>query len=146
MKYILVLFCLLSSLSFAQRSKKQAKNPIVTTQLPNTLASGIDADQILQIVLLDFANELVDSPNKPSTIILLDSYNDLVGKRYSINGIEFIAGGKPEILANNGVSVAFWRFDITTMNAHIEFYYTDSKNQTIHKEYKLTKENASWRK
>ena len=146
MKYLLVMFCFLSTMSFAQRSKKQVNSAVSTSVQLSPAATGTDADQILQIILTDFAAQLAESSNKPTTVILLDTYNELVGKRYTINGVNFVAGGKPEILANNGVSAAFWRLDISSSNAHIEFYYTDSKNQTIHKEYKLTKVNATWRK
>ena len=74
------------------------------------------------------------------------TYNELLNKRYTFNNVNFVAGGKPEVSNNNGVMLAFWRMDFSTTKAHIEFYYTDSKNQTTHYEYLLTKENAVWRK
>jgi hypothetical protein len=60
--------------------------------------------------------------------------------------VNFVAGGKPEVALNSGVMLAFWRMDISANKAHIEFYYTNSKAQTTHHEYLLTKENAVWRK
>lgn len=146
MKYLLVMFCFLSTMSFAQRSKKQINSTVSTSAQISPVATGTDADQILQIILTDFAAQLAASSSKPTTVILLDTYNELVGKRYTFNGVNFVAGGKPEILANNGVSAAFWRLDITESTAHIEFYYTNSKGETTHHEFKLTKENAIWRK
>ena len=146
MKLLVVLFCLISTLSFAQRGKKQLAAESQKPQLSTTHSDASDADQVLQIILADFAQQLVAAGNKPTTVILLDSYTQLVNKKLNANGIEFIAGGKSEVLANNGVVIAFWRLDIKDASAHIEFYYTDSKNQTTHYEYQLTKENAVWRK
>ena len=146
MKYIVVLFCLISSMSFAQRGKKQL-SAVSQNHVSNNTQSGVsDFDQILQIVVNDFSQQLANSGNKPTTVVLLDSYTQLVNKRITVNGIQFISGGKPEVLVNNGIVMAFWRLDINESTAHIEFYYTDSKNQTTHHEYKLTKENAVWRK
>jgi len=146
MKFTVVLFCLLSTLSFAQRGKKQARteSSIVSTSGINAAAN--DFDQMMQFVVNDFAAELKQSNRSEVTIVLLDSYTQLVNKSFTANGTTFVAGGKPEVQANNGVVMAFWRLDIKENTAHIEFYYTDSKNQTTHHEYKLTKENAVWRK
>jgi hypothetical protein len=144
MKYLVVLFCLFSTLSFAQRGKNQVSSLEQSSTLTKPTAQGSDADQVLQIILSDFASALV--VNGGSKIIILDSYNDLVNKRYTFNDINFIAGGKTEVTNNNGVMLAFWRMDISTNKAHIEFYYTDSKAHTTHHEYLLTKENAVWRK
>ena len=146
MKYVVVLFCLISSMSFAQRGKKQLSATSQNQVPTNTQFEVLDFDQILQFVVNDFSQQLANSGNKPSTVILLDSYTQLVNKRISVNGIQFISGGKPEVLVNNGIVMAFWRLDIKEASAHIEFYYTDSKNQTTHHEYQLTKENAVWRK
>lgn len=146
MKYVVVLFCLISSMSFAQRGKKQLSATSQNQVSSNTQSEVLDFDQILQFVVNDFSQQLANSGNKPSTVILLDSYTQLVNKRISVNGIQFISGGKPEVLVNNGIVMAFWRLDIKEASAHIEFYYTDSKNQTTHHEYQLTKENAVWRK
>ena len=146
MKYVVVLFCLISSMSFAQRGKKQLSATSQNQVSSNTQSEVLDFDQILQFVVNDFSQQLANSGNKPTTVILLDSYTQLVNKRISVNGIQFISGGKPEVLLNNGIVMAFWRLDIKEASAHIEFYYTDSKNQTTHHEYQLTKENAVWRK
>ena len=146
MKYIVVLFCLISSMSFAQRGKKQL-SAVSQNHVSNNTQSGVsDFDQILQIVVNDFSQQLANSGNKPTTVVLLDSYTQLVNKRITVNGIQFISGGKPEVLVNNGIVMAFWRLDVNEASAHIEFYYTDSKNQTTHHEYQLNKENAVWRK
>lgn len=145
MKYLILLFCSLSTAAFAQSSRKNNKSrsqeSVAFVNTPQTS----NADLILQVILTDFATNF-ETLDKPSTIILLDSYNQLVDKRFTVNGINFISGGKPEILLNNGVSIAFWRLDISETKAHIEFYYTDSKKQTTHHEYLLNKENAVWRK
>lgn len=109
-------------------------------------AQANDFDQIMQLVVNDFSAELKRSNRSEATVILLDSYTQLVNKRFVANGTTFIAGGKPEVQVNNGVVMAFWRLDMNESTAHVEFYYTDSKNQTTHHEYKLTKENAVWRK
>jgi|LauGreDrversion4_2_1035121.scaffolds.fasta_scaffold630733_1 hypothetical protein len=146
MKYVVVLFCLISTMSFAQRGKKQLSAASQNHVSNNTQSELSDFDQILQFVVNDFSQQLANSGNKPTTVILLDSYTQLVNKRISVNGIQFISGGKPEVLVNNGIVMAFWRLDIKEDTAHIEFYYTDSKNQTTHHEYQLTKENAVWRK
>ena len=133
-------------MSYAQKGRNQAKlekQPSTQTAPVSTVS---DIDQILQLILSDFSAQLIESGNKPTTVILLDSKPQLLDKRFVVSGINYITGGKPEILSNNGVSMAFWRLDISESKAHIEFYYTDSKNQTQHKEYLLTKENAVWRK
>lgn len=146
MRYIVVLFCFISTLSFAQRGKKQVFGGSQNRVSNHAQSELSDFDQILQVVVNDFSQQLTNSVNKPSTVILLDSYTQLVNKKIDVNGIQFISGGKPEVLVNNGIVAAFWRLDINEASAHIEFYYTDSKNQTTHHEYKLTKENAVWRK
>jgi len=146
MKYIVVLFCLISSLSFAQKGRNQAKLDKQPSEQTAPVSAVSDIDQILQIILSDFSAQLIESGNKPSSIIILDNHPQLLNKRFVVSGINYITGGKPEILSNNGISMAFWRLDISESKAHIEFYYTDSKNQTQHKEYLLTKENAVWRK
>ena len=146
MKYFVVLFCLISSMSFAQKGRNQANSASQPVSQPVQSVSTSDVDQIFQLILSDFSSELNEMGNKPSTVIILESNSEMLGKRYVIGGINYITGGKPEILNNNGISIAFWRLDISESKAHIEFYYTDSKNQTQHKEYLLTKENAVWRK
>jgi hypothetical protein len=133
-------------MSFAQRGKKQLSVASQNHVSNNTQSGVSDFDQILQIVVNDFSQQLANSGNKPTTVVLLDSYTQLVNKRITVNGIQFISGGKPEVLVNNGIVMAFWRLDINESTSHIEFYYTDGKNQTTHHEYKLTKENAVWRK
>jgi hypothetical protein len=144
MKYLILLFCLFSTLSFAQRGENKdgtlEQSSIVNK--PTTQAS--DADQILHFILADFASSL--ETNNGFNIVMLDSYNELVNKRYTFSDVNFVAGGKPEVLQNSGVMIAFWRMDISANKAHIEFYYTNSKTQTTHHEYLLTKENAVWRK
>lgn len=146
MKYIVVLFCLVSSLSYGQKGRKHVKtsNPSV---VQNIQSEGLsDADQILQLVLSEFTTKLDATGSKPSKIIILDNKPQLVNKNLVINEVNFVSGGKPEIINNNGISVSFWRVDISETKAHIEFYYTDSRNLTQREEYILTKENAVWRK
>jgi hypothetical protein len=144
MKYLVVLFCLYSTLSFAQRGKIQVSTIEQSSSVNKPTSQASDADQILQVILADFASSL--GTNNGFKIVMLDSYNDLVNKRYTFNNLNFVAGGKPEVALNSGVMLAFWRMDISATNAHIEFYFTDSKAQTTHHEYLLTKENAVWRK
>lgn len=144
MKYLVVLFCLFSTLSFAQRGKNQVGSNEQSSTLSKPTPQESDADQVLQIILADFASKL--SVSEGAKIVMLDGYNDLVNKRYTFNNVNFVAGGKPEVLNNNGVMLAFWRMDFSANKAHIEFYYTNDKGQTTHHEYLLTKENAVWRK
>ena len=144
MKYLVVLFCLFSTMSFAQRGKNQVNSVEPNSTLSKPTPQESDADQVLQIILADFASKL--SVNEAAKIVMLDTYNVLVNKRYTFNNINFVAGGKPEVANNNGVMLAFWRMDMSSTKAHIEFYYTNSKGQTTHHEYLLTKENAVWRK
>lgn len=144
MKYLVVLFCLFSTMSFAQRGKNQVNSVEPNSTLSKPTPQESDADQVLQIILSDFASKL--SVNEGAKIVMLDTYNVLVNKRYTFNNINFVAGGKPEVANNNGVMLAFWRIDMSSTKAHIEFYYTNSKGQTTHHEYLLTKENAVWRK
>ena len=144
MKCLVVLFCLFSTLSFAQRGINQVSTLDQSSSVKKTTTETSDADQILQVVLAEFASSL--GTNNGFKIVMLDSYNDLVDKRYTFNNVNFVAGGKPEVTLNNGVMLAFWRMDISETNAHIEFYYTDSKAQSTRHEYLLTKENAVWRK
>lgn len=144
MKYLVVLFCLFSTLSFAQRGKNQVSSNEQSSTLSKLTPQESDADQVLQIILADFASKL--SVSEGAKIVMLGTYNELVNKRYTFNNVNFVAGGKPEVSNNNGVMLAFWRMDFSTTNAHIEFFYTDSKDQTTHYEYLLTKENAVWRK
>lgn len=144
MKYLVVLFCLFSTLSFAQRGKNQISTLEQSSNFNKPTSQASDVDQILQVILAEFASSL--GANNGFKIVLLDSYNSLVDKRYTFNNVNFVAGGKPEVVTNSGVMLAFWRMDISATTAHIEFYYTDSKAQTTHHEYLLTKENAVWRK
>lgn len=131
-------------MSIAQRGKNQVSTVEPNSTVNSPISKATNADQILQLILSDFASNLTSQNN--SKIILLDSYKDLVNKSYTFNQINFVSGGKPEVSLNNGVVIAFWRMDIDSKNAHIEFFYTDSKKNTSHHEYLLTKENAVWRK
>ena len=144
MKYLVILFCLTSTLSFSQRGKNQVSTLEQSSTVNNPTTQASDADQILQVILTDFASSL--GTNNGFKIVLLDNYNELVNKRYTFNNVNFVAGGKPEVTLNSGVMLAFWRMDILANKAHIEFYYTNSKSQTTHHEYLLTKENAVWLK
>jgi hypothetical protein len=146
MRYIVVLFCFFSAFSFAQNSKNHSKSRKLPFKQVESVSLQSDEDQILYLALSDFAQELSKSGNIPSKVVILENKTQLIGKKFSIDGINFVSGGKPEVVNNGGVSIAIWRFDLTESKAHLEFYYTDSRNQTLHKEYLLTKENAVWRK
>jgi|TARA_B100000768_G_C11280367_1_gene378239 hypothetical protein len=110
------------------------------------IAYGVELNQDIVKSHLDIIfNELIKNQEfSKNQIIILNNYSFLENYSYSNGNYFFEAKEKSGINLDIANSLLFWRMDISTDEAHYEFYISHAENNTQKFSYKFILENGSW--
>ncbi len=115
-----------------------------TSWIDNSRIIQTDYDsQLLQMIFLDLVQKSVFSSDR---VLILNTYPMLANQNNSrVGQVSFEIVDKAEWLVENGNTITFWRMDVSTNQAHFEFYLSFTDTQSVKFEYKFEKIGNEWK-
>lgn len=106
------------------------------------ITQTVNDSQLLQMIFSDLVQKSVFTSN---SVLILNTYPLLANQENSrVGQVSFEIVDKVEWLVENGNTIIFWRMDVSTNQAHFEFYLSFTETQSVKFEYKFEKIGNVW--